>query len=176
MAVEPLFVADMDTLKARLRFSGAANADALAILDQAVEDVRVSLYDDNEGLGNTLVNTLRAIPFVENATIANDLRRTRANNLEVAWVRLLLLRRMPTLFLDAAGISHEVWLDEPLARTPRAMLQREIDRLRQEVLEQVAKLKGDNDEQGASVIVFEPDPDDVIVPGESIQPLLWRSS
>lgn len=158
MAVEPLFVADMTTLKSRLRLTGAVQADALAQIDQAVEDVRVGFYDDAQGLGVTRVTTLLAIAFVENATTANALLRTRANNLEITWVRLLLMRRMPTLFMDASGSTLDAWNEENLSRTRNTDLRREIDRLENEVKEGLAYLgDGDDDDVGdVTIMVFEP--------------------
>lgn len=171
MAVEPLFVADMDTLKSRLRLSGAAQDDALAQIDQAVEDVRVGFYDDVQGLGVTQVTTLLAIDYAENATTAEDLLRTRANNLEVTWVRLLLMRRMPTLFMDASGSTLDTWNEEPLTRKSGRDLSAEIKRLESEVAVGLAYLgAGDDDDVGLlGVTVFEPEetPDR---PAASIEP------
>ena len=171
MAVEPLFVADKDTLKSRLRLSGAAQTDALAQIDQAIEDVRVGFYDDAQGLGVSRVTALLAISYEENATTAEALLRTRANNLEVSWVRLLLMRRLPTLFMDASGNSLDVWNEEPLTRKAGRSLRDEIARLELEVAEGLAYLgAGDDDDVGdLGVVVFEPSttPDR---PGLSISP------
>lgn len=170
MAVEPLFVVDMDTLKSRLRLSDAAASDALAQIDNAVEDVRLGFFDEEQGLGASRVTELLAISFVENATTATALERTRANNLETKWVRLLLLRRLPTLFHDASGQSLDAWNEEPLVRRQGRDLRDEISRLETEIQQELAALgSGDAGDRGIDAIVFEPEetPDR---PGASIIP------
>lgn len=171
MAVEPLFVVDMDTLKERLRLTGAVQGDALAQIDQAVEDVRVGFFADEQGLGATRTNEILAIDYVENATTTNALIRTRANNLEVLWVRMLLMRRMPTLFMDGSGAVQQIWNEEGLTRNPLGTLKSELNRLEAELIEGLAYLRGDEDEEAGAltVSVFEPavKPD---IPGSSIRP------
>ena len=172
MAVAPLFVATMPILTARLRLNGisASKTGALAQIDQAVEDVRVNMYDDNQGLGLVTVNALLAIAYVENATTASDLSRTRANNLEVTWVRLLLMRRMPTLFMDASGETLDAWNEEPLTHNTGKTLRDEIKRLEDEIAQGVAQLIGDDEDIGdMDVIVFEP-AETPARPGASILP------
>lgn len=156
MPVAPLFVADMDTLKARLRLTGAAQPDALAQIDEAVEWVRVAIYDEEEGLGLSLVNELLGIPYVENATTLQDLRRTQANNLELAWVRLRLLCVMPTLFHDASGSSLDTWNEEPLTRRSERGLREMKAALEKEIRKGIADLTEDNDGRGSlAAQVFE---------------------
>jgi len=177
MAVEPLFIADMTTLRARLRLSEANNQDAQDLIDQAVEDVRVLIFDEGQGLGVTRVTQILAIAYVENATTANDLTRTRANNLELMWVKLHLLRSMPTLFIDGSGVTLEAWNDEPLTRRSDRAISEEISRLQDAIDKALAALGlGDEDDQGdIDTIVIEPDvtPDR---PGASIKPTLYRNN
>lgn len=159
MSVAPLFVDSIETLKKRLRVSGATKTDFLAQLDQAIEDVRVGFYDEVQGLGATRVSELVAISYEENATSATALLRTRANNLEVMWVRLLMLRRHPTVFQDASAVTLEMWNEEPLTRKSGLGLQKEIDALQAEITEGLAYLgAGDEDDVGdLGVTVFEPE-------------------
>jgi len=173
MPVAPLFVADMTTLKARLRLSGAAQSDALAQIDEAVEWVRVALYDEERGLGLTKVNEILAVAYVENATTSADLVRTQANNLEQIYVRLRLLKVLPMLFMDASGSTHDTWNEEPLTRKGQRALEKEIEALQKEVEEAIADLLGDTDSTGKlSVVVFEPDTVQPR-PGDSIRPILY---
>ena len=170
MAIAPLFLADMDTLKSRLRLSGAAQTDALAQIDQAVEDVRVKFYDEEQGLGLTVVTALLAIAYSENATTTEALKRTRANNLEVQWVRLLLLQRLPTIFMDGSAQTLDAWNEEPLTRNGPRGVAKEIARLEKEIADGLAALLGNDDERGSlTATVFEPaeTPDR---PGYSINP------
>ncbi len=171
MAIAPLFVADLATLKARLRMTGASESDALSQFDGAVEDVRLLLYDETQGLGLALVTTLLAIVFVENATTAEALKRTRANSLETKWVRLLLLRRMPTLFMDASAVTREAWNDEPFTRSGGRTLRDEISAIETQIKNDLAVLLGDTGEIGMiSVILAEAD-DAADLPFDSIAPL-----
>lgn len=168
MAVQPLFVASIEALKLRLRVGEVDKPGFNAQLEQAVEDVRLGFYDELKGLGASRVATLLAISYVENSTDATELLRTRANNLETLWVRLLLMKRQPTVFLDASGVTLEMWNDEPLVRKGERSLAAEIAAVESEVVEGLAYLRnGDEDDVGASVIVFQPSttPD---LPGASI--------
>lgn len=170
MAVAPLFVADLDTLKAKLRLGGMGAAGGEAVLAQAIEDVRLGFYDEVTGLGKSLVDTLLAIAYVENATTASALKRTRANSVEVAWVKWLLMQRMPTVFMDGGHITHEMWNEEPIAR--RQPGKAELERLRAEVLDGLAALRSlAATDRGDTMLTFEPDvlPD---VPGQTIFPIV----
>lgn len=157
MPIEPLFVSDMDTLKSRLRLSGASSADALAIIDQAVEDVRVRLLSDERGLGVDLCVKLRAIAYAENSLDADTIRRTRANSLEVKMVRALLLRRMPTLFMDGSGVVQEVWNEEPITRARPDVIAREIEALEQEIADDLDALLDEEQDSDNDAFVIEPD-------------------
>lgn len=171
MAIAPLFVADMATLKAKLRLSGVSKTDALAIIDGAVEDVRLLLYDSTQGLGSTLVAEILAIAYVENATTAEALRRTRANSLESKWVRLLLLRRLPSLFMDAGAVTRDVFNDEPFTRSSGRKLLDEIKALEDAIANDLGVLLGEEDSVGlVDAITFEPD-DTPDRPWDSISPL-----
>lgn len=175
MPVAPLFVASIEDLKARLRLTGATKSDFSAQLDLALEDVRLGFYDEDGGLGTTRVGELLAISYVENATNATSLLRTRANNLEVTWVRLLLMRRLPTLFMDAGGETLDAWNEEPITRSSRRGLESEIQRLENEVTDGLAYLGGADEEDlgEVAVTVFEPEitPD---LPRASILPYTPR--
>lgn len=141
MAVEPLFVSDMDTLKAALRLSSAAQPDALSQIDRAVERVRVDMFDSARGLGQARVTELLAIPYVENATDSTSLSRTRANNLEISWTRLYLLKTMPTLFMDASSVTLEAWNEEPLTRKSDREICKEIELLEKEIIDELGFLQ-----------------------------------
>lgn len=169
MAIEPLFLASKDELKSRLRLSGAAQADALAQVDHAIEDVRMHIYDEDRGLGAARVTEILTVSYVENATTSAAMVRTMARSLECAWVRLLLLRRMPMIFMDASAVTQEVWNEEPVTRFGPSGVRQEIERLEQEIQDLLANLGGDEDDAGIGVVVFEPEetPDR---PGWSIAP------
>ncbi len=175
MAVEPLFIVDMASLKARLRLSGVAlGTNAQAQIDLAVEDVRINLFNSDSGLGEAKITSLLAIAFVENAATAADIERTRANNLEQKWVRLLLLRRMPLLFQDASAITLEHWNNEPLTRLSSKDLREEIKRLEEEIAGEIGDLVSGSSPGGIDVHVLEPETEPEL-PQASIFPLLFRN-
>ena len=175
MPVQPLFNADLDTVKARLRLSGVevgSNADDL--IQKALEDVRINLFDENRGLGEATVLALRAVTFVENSLLPAELARTKANNLEITWTRLLLLRKMPMLFMDGSTTTHEMWNEEPLTRAGARQVEAEISRLEDEVISAVADLVS-VPTVGIDIFVIEPE----ITPprpGDSIKPVLLRGT
>lgn len=131
MAVAPLFISDMTTLKAALRLSGVTQPDTDAIIDRVVSEVRVGFYDR---LGTTRVSTLVALPSVENPTTTDGILRTRAETTEVLWVRAMLLSELPTLFVDSSGQLPQVWQEEGLAR---GMGQTDAERVAEDLMQRV---------------------------------------
>lgn len=165
MAVAPLFVASMDLLKAKLRLSGSSSADAARMIDDAVESVRVGFINH---LGEVRVGQLVATAYTENALTAAAILRTKANILEITWVRLKLLRRLPTLFMDASGVQQQAWNEEQgFARDNSTG--KEIDRLEDEVLQGLEELAGTSDD-GGSMTVETFGPKEAWIPGQSIAP------
>ena len=146
----------MATLKARLRLTGTVSTDAQSIIDLALEEVRVGLFNDNGGLGEATVVEILAVAFVENALTNAELRRTRANALEIKWVRMLLLRRMPTLFMDGSGVTLEMWNQEPLTRKGTSAIEKEISALESEIQDEIAGLLGTTEEGILDSLTFEP--------------------
>lgn len=172
MSVEPLFVVDMPTLRKRLRLGGVeVNSNASDMIDQAVEDVRIGLFNPDTGLGEARVVTLRAVVFVENALTTAALERTRANSLEVSWVRLLLLRRMTIMFQDGSVPTFDLWNNEPITRLSMRDLQKEIDRLQEEISSELEDLGTGIAPGGIDVLVLEPK-DAPFKPGSSIVPVI----
>lgn len=97
----PLFVENLDALKAELRLSGVPQGeDAEAILTRAVAAVRAGFY---RRLGILKVNGLVALPFVANPTDDAGVRRLVARTCEIEWVRCFLLDLLPTFFTDSSG-------------------------------------------------------------------------
>lgn len=139
MAVAPLFVVNVATLKARLRLTGAASADAAAMIDQAIEEVRQKLYGR---LGATRIAAIAAITYVENGTTDNQILRALANTVEIKWVRMFLLRTLPTLFMDTAGIRQQVFNDES-AFTTGTNIEKELARLQAEIDQALDILSGE---------------------------------
>lgn len=109
----PLFAADLLTLQAQLRLTAAAQQDSGAIIARAVSRVRVQLFSR---LGASRIATINATAISAAPATDAEILRTRAANVEVSMVRLLLLQEMPTFVMDAAVTTSEAWNQEGLTR------------------------------------------------------------
>lgn len=140
MANNPVFVADLATLKARLRLSGVpvAATDTLGIIDDAVLRARMRFY---RRLGASRVADLVAIAYVEDPTTDDGILRALANSVEVNIVRFELMQTLPTTFMDASGDANKKWNEEALFRergpTER---QKELTRLEDQIEEDMQML------------------------------------
>jgi hypothetical protein len=131
MAVAPLFNSSIDTLKATLRLSGASQTDTLAMINQAVQEVRVGFYDR---LGSDRVAEILSFAAEDNPSTSGPLMRIKANYTEAAWVKMLLIDRLPYLFLDDSSQTDQIFNEEGLTRGVSAS---ELRRMRQSLAEDV---------------------------------------
>lgn len=148
MAVLPLFISDLTTVKSRLRLTGVANGtDASTFIDGAIVKMRVRFF---EALGAARVAEIVGYPTGDNPTDENGILRLRAEETEHSGIRLYLLRTMPTMFLDSGSLARQVWNDEGLTREARQSdLENEIARLEQEVYDGLSEIgTGIVDENG----------------------------
>lgn len=111
--VVPLFVADMDLLRSRLRLSGTASPDALSMIDFAVQRVRVGFYSS---LTEQQITDIAASPSVPNPTTQAQAMRSLAEAVEVLWVRYILMQELPHMFMDGSGRVLKDWNEEGLTR------------------------------------------------------------
>lgn len=149
MAVQPLFITDMNALKAQLRLSGASQSDALAMIDSAVQQARARFYSS---LGAVQVTALLAIPYVDNPTTDDGAKRLKANGIELDITKLSLLRSMPILFMDSSGIKREVWNEEGFARRlDEKYISDEIARLENDIASGLGDLAADSGDSGGAV-------------------------
>ncbi len=143
MAVEPLFIATLDALKAQLRLSSTTDADGLAIIDGSIQEVRIGF---NDCLSESRITEILAFASVDNPATADERTRTRAEKTEVMWVRILLITRLPNFFLDSSGAVPQVFNEEGLTRESRRDAKdRELDRLNAELIKSIDLLKGGTD-------------------------------
>lgn len=165
MPAAPLFVADLDTLKARLRLSGLpSGGDGEALYDEALMRVRTGFY---RRLGATRVDTILAIDYEADPETSDEVLRAVANSAEVKWTYLVLIDLMPTLFMDASGQSQEVWNTEGLFRQGRPSASR-IQALKDDLETDLAFLSGDPDEVSTMRSdTIDPDPE-APDPGDSL--------
>jgi hypothetical protein len=147
MATAPLFVADLDTLKDKLRFTNLpSDSAALPLLNEAILSARLAFY---RRLGDTRTNALAATSFVENPASAAQVLRAIANTTEVKMVRVRVMRTLPVLFQDASGGALKEWNEEaPFREAGMSSLDMEIKRLEDEIEEDMQILEGEED-QGA---------------------------
>lgn len=121
----PLFVADLPTLKSLLRMTEVPSdsTDALAILDEGILQARLQFY---RRLGTTRVGQLLAITYDANPTTEDEVLRALANTVEVKLVLCHLLRRLPNTWMDASGDIHKRWNEEAPVRelSPTQILDR----------------------------------------------------
>lgn len=137
MAVAPLFVADMDTLKLDLRLQGLrSGSEGESILERATSGARVFFY---QRLGPTIVSEMVSTTDVDNPTTTKAIRRKAASLAEVEVVRCSLLETMPVLVGDASASAMQNYNDEGVWRqvepTERAGILERCRRRVEELLE-----------------------------------------
>jgi hypothetical protein len=168
---DPLYVADLDTLKAKLRLTKLpADSAANDLLDESILDARVEFH---RRLGATRVGQIGALAFVANPTTADEILRALANTVEVKLVRVRLMRTLPVLFQDSSGEANRAWDEEaPFREAGLSSLDKEIKRLEDEIEEAFQILEGE-EQQGAEADwrVFDGTPDFCPPrPGDSVRP------
>lgn len=167
MAVAPLFISSMAVLKSRLRLTAVNQSDADAIIDEAVREVRVELY---QALGSSQIATILATASSENPTTDAQLARTKAEMVEGMWVRMLLLDRLPMLVLDAQNGDLQQWNEDGLTRS---FSSRERENIRQHlqsrISELLAELQTGTDQPKARAMSLGPETTQPR-PGESLYP------
>ncbi len=142
MATNPVFNADMAAVKAQLRLSGVAEgSDASIMLEAALLQVRAGFYSR---LGVDRMAVLTAIAPVQSPTTSDQILRRIGDLCEVLWVRMILLDKLPVVFMDNAGGDLEFINQEGTFRsiTPER-LEREHDRMQLQIEEWLALLAGD---------------------------------
>lgn len=142
MAVAPLFVASMSVLQQRLRLSSIdSGADAQDILEDAVAQVRVGFY---MRLGTTRTAQLVALSSSDNPTTNDAILRKIAEVAEVTWVRVILMDRLPMLWMDQSGGQNEVYNQEGAFRSMDPVgLRQTLVRMREQLDDWMAFLAGE---------------------------------
>ena len=167
MAVTPLFVADLDLLKSKLRLSGAQEGDATEVIAQAVLDARTEFYHI---LGSFLVNSLVSVTPTDTPSTDDELNRTLAESTEVLMVRVNLMRVLPTMFLDSAGSAHKAWNEEGITRdSGRSDLRRYIKETTNTIRTNLSRLGGGPTGGSVQGGAMGPDDDQIIRPFDTIK-------
>lgn len=128
----PLFVSDLDTLKAKLRLSAVpiSAVDTQSIIDQAVLDARVRFY---RALGAARVAAILTTSFTATPTTDAQVIRALAQGTEILMVRCILMRTLPTAFLDASGDVDHRWNEEAPLRESATQGAKELAHCEREV-------------------------------------------
>lgn len=144
MATAPLFVADLATLKPKLRLSGVpTTSDADDIINESILIARQKFYRE---LGIARVAELVALPFNENPTTEDQILRAVANSTEVLMVRCELMRIMPMMFMDGNADQNQIMQDESLFReTTSAQLEQMRLQCDLEIQQNMDLLAGDEE-------------------------------
>ena len=134
MAVEPLFNQTKDALLTKVRIDPADKAGTLALVDQAIRDVRLGFFSR---VGKTRSLAIAAMSYNDNPETDEEVLRAKGVSAENIWLYILLVERLPSLFMDNQG-TRDTFNDEPLTRDAGAVLKM-IENLK----EQLDALLGD---------------------------------
>lgn len=139
---DPLFAQDVAAVKAALRLSGVApDSDAHAMIEDSLSHVRAGFY---QRLGGPRVATIKALPIVDNPTTDNEVLRSISVLCEVKWTQMVLLDKLPIIFMDASGGDQEFINQEGTFRSILpARLEAARARAEEQVEEWLAILAGD---------------------------------
>lgn len=143
MALQPLFIIDIDTVKERLRLSGVpSDRDAQRLIEEAVRSVRVGFY---RYLTESRVLTILATAEIENPTTGAGAIRQLASVTELKWIRYELMRTIPTLFFDSSASAHQSWQEDQamLRGVSSSEKDMELKRLWLEISSALGLLEGD---------------------------------
>lgn len=120
MTTPPLFIADLDELKARLRLSGTqtdAGADIVSMIDDAIRDARVTF---RRKMSQDAVETLVGYSSVDEPMTDEEIQRAAAELLEVKLVKVELLQKLRVFFLDNSAHAEDAMQHEGLLRDAQA--------------------------------------------------------
>lgn len=145
MAVVPLFVENIDTLRSAVKMSGSTQVDTETAINRAIQNTRVAIY---QALGSTKVATILSYTYNENPSTDNELTRVTANNLEVNMVKLLLVRELPMLFMDSSSNVDQVWNEEGLLRNSSQTQTRELIEFLQSEIDEALSVLSSGEEIG----------------------------
>lgn len=134
MAVAPLFVADIGTLKKEVRLDAMESTEArYSIFERAAISARAAIYSR---LGEAATNAWVAIAYAENPTNESGVLRSIANLLEVELVFLRLLDSLPIFFMDDSGGTQHSWNEDGAFRGLDAEEREALKKAKQELVEE----------------------------------------
>ena len=117
--MSPLFIANVDELKANLRLSGASTlsgSDFDTLLDQAIRKVRLHF---RRRLGQARIEAIQAYTQ-DSSPVSPDENseyfREMAELAEISMVKLELTYLLPMIYMDAGASNRETYNDEAAFR------------------------------------------------------------
>lgn len=113
MAVEPLYNEDLEALLNRVRIETADDDQTLAMIYQAVTEVRLGFY---RSLTSARALEIAGYTLVDNPTSENEILRATGATTEANWMTWILAQRLPFLFMDNRASVQDAFNDEPLTR------------------------------------------------------------
>lgn len=120
MAVEPLYNASKDALLNRARIKTADDTQTLAMIDQAISEVRMGFF---RSITSTRALAIAAYSLVDNPSSDEEILKATAANTEANWVVWLLAQRLPYLFMDNRSSVGDAFNEEQLTRDSAALKQ-----------------------------------------------------
>lgn len=111
--VEPLYNETLEKLLEIVRIQPATDDNTLAAIYQAVRDVRLGLFSR---LGKLRALEIQGFALTDNPTTDDEVTRSSAASAEALWTYVLLIQRLPVLFMDNAASTGDAFNDEPLTR------------------------------------------------------------
>lgn len=164
-SVQPLFVPNKTELRKSLRLSQVADEnDATHQIDEAIRASRVKIF---QALGQTKVEEILALPYVQRPLTQSDYMRVLAATVETKMVRAELMRVMPLMFMDGAN-TVQTWNQEAAFREGSFLQTRdELRRLEADIQEGLTILLSGSVTSGDPQIsaLY---PDSFFKPGESL--------
>jgi hypothetical protein len=117
MAVEPLYNETLDSLLKRARIATADDDQTLALVYQAVTEVRLGFY---RKITKTRATTIAGYSLVDNPTSDEEILKAQAAATEANWLTWILAQRLPHLFMDNRASTGDMWNEEQLTRDTAA--------------------------------------------------------
>lgn len=111
-SVDPLFQSRTNLLTT-IRLNTMNDEQTIALVNQAMTDVRVEFYEE---LGAARVTEILGFTDATNPTSENEIIRARAKITECYWVTYKLVPLLPMLFMETSHNVNENFNEEPLTR------------------------------------------------------------
>ena len=111
----PLYCENLETLLLIARIAPADDENTVAAVHQAVRDIRLGF---GSRLGKDRAKLISTYPLVDPPVTTNDILRATGASAESLWLTILLMQRLPVLFMDNNAVN-DTFNDEPITRDAR---------------------------------------------------------